>query len=963
MIEWNRGGTPQVLGERSNILEQLDDLLIRSRQGRGAIAAITGSTGMGKTTVLNALAERAASAGDAVLSVVSSPQERHVPYSALAQLAHAIDAHLPAASVTVGPGAGGLATARPGGAADPAAGLALPAAQDDPLAVTLQTHQVIAELAARRPVLIAVDDIQHTDLATLACLRYLAQRLNQLPLVLVFTHGALVDEEPPRILHDLLYRTSVRRFDLPPLSSRGVRELAGTLTSPLPPDWLVAEIRRLSGGNPLFAQALIEDHRLHAAPDPAARPAAPEGDDPDAGAALGKELPIGPAYRQAVLAYLHRLGPRAVHLARCVALLDEAATPLLLSRFSGIDTELLKRYVRVFTSIGVLDGARLRHAGVRQAVLGEMPHDRVTHLRYRAARLLRDNGAPPQAVAGHLLGVGPLYEDWVMPVLREAARQSLADGDAPQTVKYLELARECSLDETQRLSVKSQYAYGQWVLSPADSALHFLGLKDPILEGKLTGPDGLWIAEGMLFNLNFDEAVEVIDHLNGGDEELATALHSTRMLMAAEVPGVLERLSRPLVATTAPATSHSELRSRHALALVLERGADDYAIALAEQVFQGSHDPSSKLSGLPKALIALCYADRIDAADQWYDHVTADMGGPDATGWRAQLEGVGALISLRRGRLTDAVRRAETAYARLSGPRWNVSSALALAVLIEAHTLKGDHQATAAYLVADPPPELFLTRAGVHYLYARGRHYLATGNTHLALSDFQECGRLMRQWNQDTPAVAPWRLGEAEAWLRLGDRDRAARLVEEQLALPDTGLTRARGMALHVLALVRDTSEQPPVLREAFRLLEACGARYDAAAVLADLSRAYQQLGDKRARPTARRAWRLAKSCQAEPLCQALLPTSTPQSAGAGEGADSRGGDRSGQDTFGNLSESERRVALLATQGYANREIAEKLFITVSTVEQHLTRVYRKMGIRNREQLLQGAHAVSYESA
>ena len=928
-----------MLVERRKLLEQLDDLLTQSARGRGAIAAVSGSTAMGKTTVLNALAERATAAGATVLGVVSSPHEREVPYSALAQLFHALDAR----SVP-------------------------PVAGDDSLAAAQHTYQVIAALAARCPLLITVDDIQHTDTASLSCLRYVAQRLTRLPVALVFTRGVTVEEQPSRILHDLLYRTSVRRFHLGPLSRAGIRELApapapsASAGSALPSDRFFAEIHTLSGGNPLLAQALIEEHRLRAAPESGAGPASSEcegaGPLPEGG------VPIGPLFHQAVLAYLHRIGPRAVLLARCVALLDEAATPLLLSRLSGIDTELLKRYLRLLTGIGVLSGARLRHAGVRQAVLGEMPHEEATALRYRAARLLYDSGAPPQAVAVQLLGAGPLHEDWALGVLREAACQALDDGDVQRGIRCLELARECCSDEGQRLSVKSQYACGQWQLRPADSAPHFLALKAPILEGKLAGHDALWVAEGMLFHLNYDEALLAVEYLNDGDEEMATALHGTRMLMASEVPGLLDRLSRPLPATAAPAMSHSELRARHALALVLERGADEYALALAEQVFRSSQNAvTSQLSSLPKALLALCYADQLDAAAKWHDQLAGDAGRHDAPAWRAQIACVGALVALRRGRLADAVRQAEAAYARLSGPRWNVSSALALAILIEAHTAMGDHQAAAGYLAPEPPPELFLTRAGLHYLYARGRHHLATGKTYLALSDFQGCGSLMRRWNIDTPALAPWRLGEAEAWLRLGDRERAARLVEKQLARPDTGLSRSRGMALHGLALVQATAQQPPILRDAFRLLEGSGARYEAAAVLADLSRAYQQLGDKRARPTARRAWRLAKSCQAEPLCQELLPTSAPRSIGTGGSAESLGGDRADQGGFGGLSESERRVAMLAAQGYANREIADKLFITVSTVEQHLTRVYRKMGIRNREQLLQGAHAVSYESA
>ncbi|ROO84807.1 regulatory LuxR family protein [Actinocorallia herbida] len=48
------------------------------------------------------------------------------------------------------------------------------------------------------------------------------------------------------------------------------------------------------------------------------------------------------------------------------------------------------------------------------------------------------------------------------------------------------------------------------------------------------------------------------------------------------------------------------------------------------------------------------------------------------------------------------------------------------------------------------------------------------------------------------------------------------------------------------------------------------------------------------------------------------------------------------------LSAAERRVVRLARAGHGNREIAERLFLTVSTVEQHLTRVYRKLGVRGR---------------
>jgi DNA-binding CsgD family transcriptional regulator len=51
------------------------------------------------------------------------------------------------------------------------------------------------------------------------------------------------------------------------------------------------------------------------------------------------------------------------------------------------------------------------------------------------------------------------------------------------------------------------------------------------------------------------------------------------------------------------------------------------------------------------------------------------------------------------------------------------------------------------------------------------------------------------------------------------------------------------------------------------------------------------------------------------------------------------------------LTGSQMEVALLATDGLTNRQIAERLFVTIKTVETHLMAVYRKLGIRRRDEL------------
>ena len=53
----------------------------------------------------------------------------------------------------------------------------------------------------------------------------------------------------------------------------------------------------------------------------------------------------------------------------------------------------------------------------------------------------------------------------------------------------------------------------------------------------------------------------------------------------------------------------------------------------------------------------------------------------------------------------------------------------------------------------------------------------------------------------------------------------------------------------------------------------------------------------------------------------------------------------------GSLTPTERRVAELAAQGLANKEIAGALVVTINTVEFHLSNTYAKLGIRSRGQL------------
>jgi DNA-binding CsgD family transcriptional regulator len=57
------------------------------------------------------------------------------------------------------------------------------------------------------------------------------------------------------------------------------------------------------------------------------------------------------------------------------------------------------------------------------------------------------------------------------------------------------------------------------------------------------------------------------------------------------------------------------------------------------------------------------------------------------------------------------------------------------------------------------------------------------------------------------------------------------------------------------------------------------------------------------------------------------------------------------------LTDSESRVARVLLSGSTNRETADRLFISVKTVETHVTRIYRKLGCRSRSQLIAAFHS------
>jgi DNA-binding CsgD family transcriptional regulator len=287
---------------------------------------------------------------------------------------------------------------------------------------------------------------------------------------------------------------------------------------------------------------------------------------------------------------------------------------------------------------------------------------------------------------------------------------------------------------------------------------------------------------------------------------------------------------------------------------------------------------------------------------------------------------------------------ATQALALLDGERWCVLAGLPRGVLLLAMTEQGRHREVEEELARPVLGTFARSPYGLVYLRARGRHHLATGSLQAALSDFRSCGEILGSWGLELPGLLPWRIDVAEALLGLGQHEEAEHWLAEQLRLTPSERSRTRGIALRLGATTMPLARRGTVLRESATVLERCGDTLELARTLGTLAHTYQLTGNlKYGRATMRRAEKMARNSDGH---WALAQLSA-HSVGPAVQAPPREQHVAG----GSLSLAEVKVARLAAQGYTNREIAHTLYVTVSTVEQHLTRIYRKLSIRRRSEL------------
>ena len=882
--------------------------VVNARGPRGVV--LTGEAGIGKTALWEHAVDLAADAGSLVLRQRSVRAETGFAFSGLADLLTPVADDVLAELTPPRRRAleVALLLAEPEGDAAP-----------DAHVVGIAVLDTLRTLARKASVAVAIDDVQWLDASSASVMRVALRRLRDERVLVLAT---MRSGATPLAAPDL------EVLALAPLDLTGVhRLLRDRLGLELPRPTLAA-IHRTSGGNPYFALEL-------------ARNVTP-----------GVAVRVPDSLREL-------LGERIDRLSRDVldVLLDVAALaqPTVAVVTRGRDEpEFAYAALARAADEGVIriEDERIAFA---HPLLASICYDRATPWERRAAhRRLAGVVADPEERARHLaLAAGDEPDAELARELEAAGDRAASRGATAAAAELLELAvRHTPTAEVRR---RRQLAAARLHRSAGDlerAAVHYRDVLRQLRPGLerahvlhalvLTTVAGVTeridLAEQALQEAGDDDglAVQLLGYLalnRWAAGQSAAALADARAGLARA-----ERSGAPqLVAAAIGPVAFAETWRMECTPGLLERGVE-IERSLAEPPFFYAVAPSYALA------IRLIVYDRTDEAKGLLDRLADEAERRGDEHARTQLALLRVNADRFAGRPDRALRHAEAARdfagqvadSQLRIGAWSFcSGTLAeLGRLDEAEALAIEGIELTRNM-GDPVQEVMM-------LGILGRVELMRGNAARAHELLDPLPQKLLQQGHLHPAGMPWP-DAIEAAVAVGKAERAQELLRlyEPVAVRANCWARAsaarcaglialaegddgRAVAAFERGLIEERSTHP---LERGRILTALGMAHrharrqrEARAALESAVAVLDEVGAT--------AWRDEAAAELRRI-----------SGRRGHGDE--------------LTASERRVAELAAEGRQNKEIATELFVSVATVEAHLTRIYRKLGVRSRTELAQ----------
>ena len=883
---------------------------------------LTGPAGIGKSYLLDQLVRQALARGVRVLRCSPAEAELPLPFMCL------IDLLEPVSDQAVG--------ALPAGQREALRAALLrgddPEAAVDGARAHLAVLTLLRRLCAEGPVWLVVDDIQWMDEPTARILGFVSRRAAGLDL------RVLASERVPHgqpSAHAGLCPSGSLQLTVPPMGSADLARLLEQSAGAPVPAGTVREISEVTQGNPLYALELLRS--LPAAED-------------------RTQVPTDPGPFRALL--LDRLRTVPEEVVEALVLASAAARPDLTLLATAGD-ESVAVHLETAERLGLLrislDGQiQFDNPLIRSALYAEASGQarRAAHARLATAV------TEPVERARHLALANPARDEGVAMTLAVAAASARRRG-APATaaeLSALALARtpaDAGAVRAERRVASAQYACdaGLWdharreaqgVLDEEEDPATRIRARIVLLTcaGQALEGEGQLIADGLLEAAG-SPALEAQLRCWASDRDLLAGRVGQAAVEARRAAGLAESAGEVAVMTRVEALT--------SLAYLQRLGGDQDAETTLAQALAvaGAHrvDHLRLWETLSTEAIFHLHADRLAEAEAsitaTLDRFGDQVGVEDAL--RAQI-----LLTDIRNRAGDcagalaAARRAAALSRDIDGLDGPVAYAAAAAEATNGSLDRARELAEEGARRAQRDGDRFWYLWNTTVL---GRVHLLADEPGPAAAVLREVRSIEQSMGIVDPGIGRWHPDLAEALVGEGSLAEAGEFIDEVSAtarrLGRHGVLAClqRAAALRCLALGE--------LTEAAALLESSVARLRQQRIPLELARSLVALADlerrRRRHAAARRAtdeaWELCRAAGALPWLQRIEQGRVPRS-----------GRRPQQPTA--LTAPEQRIAALAAAGSTNREIAAACFVSVKTVEASLSRVYRKLGVRSRTELV-----------
>ncbi len=799
------------------------------------------------------------------------------------------------------------------------------------------------------PLLLVVDDLQWSDPDSVALLAALCRRTENLPIfILAATRGW-----PPRSMElaRLLVADGFATLErLQPLSEQATRALLAEKVGHELPDEVVTLAYGSCAGNPLLLEEVAD------------------------GWERGEDLLAGskPLSDRIFLPRFAGVGPNALRWARGASVLGTRFHPpqveILLGTGDGATHELLEALCNAGVMRGVPGGdAEFVHPLLCQALYEDMALPVRRGLHARLFHVMKQRGMPPALAATHALAAELKDDLSAVAVCLEAARDALANGATAVATEYFSGAVTLwgnAVEPTVWLEL-GQAAFGAGMMAKAEEAVrHFLALdnSDPFLETEalrllsqilfaeadLDGAENISMKASELA-LKFDPALAIGISLDGAFVHwIYNGPKMARSYVDRAAAVISERGITDSKLITAVAAADASLNCALGDSSGVER-----VRSLAHSELENLETCLARSPWTWDPIFAWFYVmkmlERFDEYTSYYSLVS-QMSGPLGAEWVKWSYSVNhADVIWRTGRLKESYEILSDAV----GVSDIFPGLLPFAAIGMAHVCyeRGFHEERVRWTQRI---ESMLAQMGeIAYvrtwlLYHECSTALSSGRVAHAVDVAERLRELSDKTQMLDPSLIPWHASAIEAFTAGGRLDEACELVDSLDQLCERQSCQApRAVALSGRAGIEwrrgNLKSADELYNRALFHNESVQMPLAHAETLIFYGRFLRHSGDlPKARKVLRRALQIL-----EPIGAGRLLSIAAEELAVAGGQPRRSYGRSQE-----LTAQERRVATIAANGLTNKEIAERLYVSVKTVDHHLSSIYRKLGVNSRRGLM-----------